>query len=313
MPSPSMRSSVAPGRRVLMSARFASTPRHLSTPACLHWLACDVASTIFKSAWLPLLDDLTPAAAVRFCSGKLILAPASFSSVTRILGITGAATDSDSAMQRTRPLLHWHWLFLPALSTNHSSPSCLAAPTLSMQPSNDVGQSFLVQPGTPPSLHLQVLQPSLHSSPTDLLKPSLSLHCWPPRLKLHSLRVQAATPVSVQRQVLHSTSHTSPTALSTPALSWHCFTLGTSGASTASDSATQRTTPLLHWHWFFLPALCTNHSSPSPLASPNLSMHSRGQSFLVQPATPSSPHLQLLQPSFHSSPTSLLPPFSSLH
>merc|ERR1719234_2499566 len=255
MPSPSTRSSVAPGRRVLMSARSAWTPRHLSTPAWLHWLARDVVSTIFKSAWLPLLDDLTPAEAVRFSSGKLILAPASFSSVTRILGITGAGTDSDSATQSTRPLLHWHWLFLPALSTNHSSPSCLASPTLSMQPF-EVGQSFLVHPGTPSSLHLQLLQPSLHSSPTDLLTPSLSLHCcWPPKLKLQSLRVQAATPVSVQRQVLHSTSHTSPTALSPPALSWHCFTLGTSAASTASDSATQRTTPLLHWHWLFLPAL----------------------------------------------------------
>merc|ERR1719249_422534 len=33
----------------------------------------------------------------------------------------------------------------------------------------------------------------------------------------------------------------------------------------------------------------------------------------MQPGTPSSPHRQLLQPSSHSSPTSLLSPFLSLH
>merc|ERR1719204_972472 len=202
---------------------------------------------ILKSASPPLLEDLTPVTAL-LSSGKFIFDPVSSSSpLTRMLGITGAVTESNSTTQRTLPLLHLHWLLLPALSTNQVSPSCLVSPNLSMQPLFAVKQIFLVQPATPPSLHLHELHSSSHSSPTSRLTPSLSVHCsLPPRLKLQSLSVHTVTPVSVQRHVLHSTSQTSPTALELPKLSWHCFSLGISTTSTASDSATQTTLPLRH-------------------------------------------------------------------
>merc|ERR1719422_2382191 len=210
--------------------------------------------------------------------------------------------------------------------------------------------SFFVQL-FPDFVHMQLLQSSVQFSPISLDLPSPSRHCESApvlkpdiskgRAKLQSIFVQLL-PDSVHMQLLHSSIQVSPTSLAAPLLSTQAtaFSPNLPGveatnapvSSSAIWRTWQMTSPLSQEQSLWFPLTSTpedlsssshssshsSHISRCSLRFPCSSTHSCSslltQNLKVQTGTPVEVHLQLLQSSFHESPTSLgFPSLSSPH